>query len=205
MPLQAERGAQAKPVHASRGEDDRVKLAALELSQAGIYVAAQWKDFEIRPDCLELGLPPQAAGADMRRPRQFFQAGIVQRQEHVARVLPLWNGRKLETSRKLGGQVFQAVYRQINCTRRKGIFNFLGEHALDRNHDRRANAAGARQRDILNLVSASLDDLNVNFVAVLAQPAGNMIGLPQCELRATRADANRRHQSRVAAMVLDLS
>ena len=85
---------------------------------------------------------------------------------------------------QLSRQVFQRMHGEINSPGGQGFFNLFGEHPLGANH---------RERNISNLVAGSMDDFNLNFVPARAQQCGNMVGLPEGELRAAGADAEFRH------------
>ena len=85
---------------------------------------------EIGPQRLQLRLPPQAAGAHARSLRQIFNAGVLAASRKHPRILALGDGGDLKSRRKFGGQIFQAVHREIDAAFGQRFFNFLGEHAL---------------------------------------------------------------------------
>ena len=69
---------------------------------------------------------------------------------------------------------------EINASCGEGFFNFFGEHALGADH---------RQRDVGDFVAGGVNDLDFDFVATVAQEGGDVVGLPERELGAARADA----------------
>ena len=60
------------------------------------------------------------------------------------------------------------------------FFNFLGEHAL---------GADLGESDVGDLVAGGLDDLDFDLVAALREQSGDVIGLPERELRSAGTDA----------------
>src|SRR5580704_131611 len=72
------------------------------------------------------------------------------------------------------------MHRQIDATLGKCFLDFLGEHAL---------GADLGERYFLQPVAGRLDDFDFHRVTARAQERGNVVGLPERELRATTADA----------------
>jgi hypothetical protein len=66
--------AEPKSLEAGAGEQDRVEAAFLEPAQAGVHVAAQQLEDEVRAHASELRLPARARGAD---PRPVVKIGEV--------------------------------------------------------------------------------------------------------------------------------
>ena len=170
----------AQALQSSRGQDDGVVFSLLEFAQARVHVAAQRMNVEIGPDGLQLRLPAQAGRADARALWQILKAGIVARTESVPRVLPFRNGRDFESRRKFGGQVFQRMHGEIDAPGGESFFNFFRKHAF---------GADLGQGDVGDLVASSVDDFDFHFVAAAAQQRGDVVGLPEGELRAAGADA----------------
>jgi len=65
------------------------------------------------------------------------------------------------------------VHRQVDRAAQQRLVDFLGEKAL---------AAHLRQRDILNLVAAGLDDVNSGFDTQGLERFRNVLCLPQRQL-----------------------
>src|SRR6185312_12906105 len=74
----------------------------------------------------------------------------------------------------------------------EGVLNLLCEHAL---------GADLGKGDVEDFVAGGFDDSDVGGVAGLAQRVGDVIGLPERELRAARADAEMRHQDLMLSCV----
>ena len=169
----------------SRRQDDGVVLAFLQLAHASVNIAAQRMNNQVGPHSLQLRLPPQAAGAHTRRLRQGFDAVVLHRQEHIARIDARGNRDQLERRRQFGRQIFQAVHRKIDAPFGERFFNLFGEHAL---------GADLGQRDVGNLVAGGLDDLDLDLMAAFAKQRRDMVGLPESELGSARTDSEARHQ-----------
>src|SRR5581483_1951881 len=140
---------------------------------------------QVRPQRLQLRLPPQTARTHARPPRQILNRREVHRNKHVSRILSLGDRRNFESRRHFGRQVLQAMDREVDSRLGQGFFDLLGEHPL---------RPDLRQRYVRDLVAGRLNDLDLDFVASVAQQRGNMIGLPKGELRTSRTDAQPRHQ-----------
>ena len=57
----------AQPIQSGGSEDDSGVLTSCQFAQSGVHISAQGVDAEIGPHCLQLRLPPQAAGPDRWR------------------------------------------------------------------------------------------------------------------------------------------
>src|ERR1700692_622767 len=169
------------------GAHDFGVLALFELAQARVDVAAQRMNVEIRADGFELSLTAKAGCAYTRTVWQFLKAGVVARAEGVARVLPCGDGSNFKSLGKFGGQVFQRMYGKIDVAVGEGFFNFFCEHALGADHG---------EGNVGNFVTGSMDDFDFDLVAARAQQCGDVVRLPEGELRAAGADAEFRHGAR---------
>src|SRR5271157_805714 len=152
-------------------------------------------NLQIGAQGFQLRLATQAAGADAGVLAQRFDAGEGHRAEHVARILALGDGGNLEGGVQRGGQVFQAVHREIYAIFEEGFFNFLGEHAL---------GADLGERDLGDFVAGGLDDLELDGVPLGTEEIGNMMCLPQRKLGTARANAEAGHQFCAPESPLDL-
>ena len=72
------------------------------------------------------------------------------------------------------------MHREIDPPFGQCFFNLLGEHAL---------GADLGERNISNLVAGGLDDLQLDFVSTLAQQRGDVVRLPERQLRSARANS----------------
>jgi hypothetical protein len=93
--------------------------------------------------------------------------------EDIKRIFPFRNRRDLESRRPFGRQVLQAVNGKINMAGGQCLFNFFGEHPL---------CPDPGERHVSHFVPGGLDNFEFNLMTVLAQQAGNVIGLPQGQL-----------------------
>jgi len=59
------------------------------------------------------------------------------------------------------------------------LLNFFGEHSL---------RAHLRERDLGDLVAGGVNDLDLDFVPLSPQARGNVIRLPESQLRSARTD-----------------
>ena len=124
-----------------------------------------------------------AAGADLCTGGQRCESRVVLRDEDVARIDAFRRCGKNETGGQLGGQVFERVDGKIDGARRRGsFFDLLGEHAL---------RADLGEGDLLQAIAGGFDDLDLYCVALRTRRAGDVVGLPECELRAAATDARR--------------
>ena len=69
----------------------------------------------------------------------------------VARIFALGNGRQHQARGQFGGQIFQAVDRQVGAAVEQRFFDFLGEKAF---------AADLGEGDVGDLVAGGLDDFD---------------------------------------------
>src|SRR5450432_732547 len=166
------------------GENDSVVLVRFELPETRIHVPAERLDIEIGTNGLQLSQAAQTAGSNPCLLRQLLDEIVADRAERVARIFAYGNCCDCEFGRKFGGKIFQAVDSQVNLIFGERFLNLLGKHAL---------GADFCERDVNNLIACSLYDLNLNLVAALAQQFGNVIGLPQSELRSSSPNAQARH------------
>src|SRR5580693_3219932 len=177
----------AQPVQTCRRQNDRIVFTTFQLAQTSVHIPAQRVDVKIGPHSLQLRLAAQAAGTDTSCSRQIFNTRVFVRAKYVARILPGGHGRNLKTLGKLGGKVFQTMYCKVDASLGQGLFDLLGEHAL---------GANLGEGNIGDLVAGGLDDFQFDFVTPFAQQGADVMGLPECELGASRADAETSHQAR---------
>ena len=125
----ADAPAQAQAFQARGGQHDGVVVAAIELAEPGVEVAAQRLDRQLRMARADLRLAAQAGRADGAR-RQLGQRGVGVGDEGVARVGALEHGAQLERGLQIDRHVLQGVHGQIGAAVEQGGFEFLDEQAL---------------------------------------------------------------------------
>ena len=104
--------------------------------------------------------------------------------EDVAGVGALGDGGDLELRRELGGKVLERMHGEVDAAVFKRFLNLLDEDSF---------AVKARRRDkagLLHAVASGADDFDLGLKARIAQGIGDVVGLPKCELRTARADAD---------------
>src|SRR5207247_8466827 len=109
-----------------------------------------------------------------------IQALVFLGAEHVAGIFTLGDRGNFKSGRNFGRQIFQAVDREIDTPLSQSLFDFFCEHAF---------RADFGERDIENLIAGSLDDFDFDRMPARFEECANMIGLPECQLRSARADA----------------
>ena len=76
----------AQAIQPGSGQDHGIVFAGLQFAQARVHISAQRMNLEIRPQRLQLRLPPQAAGPDPSPVRQFFDTVVFRETENVSRI-----------------------------------------------------------------------------------------------------------------------
>ena len=178
----------AETTDAGSGEHNGIILTFLHFGDSGVDIAADVAEIEIGAEAGELRDAPERAGADDGTRAQKPELAA---DDGVEGVGPFGDGSDYEAFGKLGGEVLQAVNREVNATVEQGVFNFFGEQAL---------TAHFGKRDVKDLVSTGVDDFNRAGQASTFEFGLDMIRLPERELRAARAD--NQHGFSVAGWIL---
>jgi hypothetical protein len=176
----------AQAIQAGGGKNDSLILAGFEFAQARVNIAAQRVNLKILTKGLQLGLTAQAAGANVCLMRQRFNAGKLQGTKNVARIFARGDGGNFEIDAQFRGQIFQAVHGKVNTVFGEGFFDFLREHALGANFG---------ERNIRDFIARRLDNLKLYDMSMSAEEVGDVMGLPESELRTAGTDAETGHQS----------
>ena len=121
---------QPEPLQPGRGEQDRVVVAAVELGEARLDVAAQRGELQARVARRDLRGAAQAGGAHARPRRQRAERGVAVGDEGVARVLALEDRGQHETGRQPGGHVLHRVHGQFGAPVGHRLLELLHEQAL---------------------------------------------------------------------------
>ncbi len=77
------------------------------------------------------------------------------------------------------------MHGEIDAAGGEGFFYLFGENSFAKS----ALGAHLGQGDIGNLVAGGMNNFNFDFVAARAQQCGDVVGLPEGQLRAAGADA----------------
>jgi len=160
-------GEQPQPRQPGPREDQGVAAPLLQAAKARGDVPAQVLEDQVRPQRADLGLAPQAGGADARAGRGLAQPGSVARDPDVMRILARGDGGDGETGRGLGRQVLQRVDGDVAVAGEQRGAQGRGEDAGAAGDDQRAGGHIARRGD--------RDDLDV--VAEGAQACGTLARL----------------------------
>ncbi len=166
-----------------RGQNDRVVLTFVQLSQTRIQVAANVGNLQVRPHDAQLRRSPQRRRADARASSEVRQPSA---DDGIPRVLALRYRRQNEASRQIGRHVFQAVDRQVDRAVQQRLFDFLGEEPL---------GPDFRQRHVEDFVASGVDNLQTRLDTEALQSRLDPARLPQSELRTPRADGQHANRS----------
>ena len=66
-----------QPGETRSGQDNRIELAFLKLSKAGVHVSSKHDNAQVRAVRQQLGLPPEAAGSHLRTCRKIPEGHVV--------------------------------------------------------------------------------------------------------------------------------
>ena len=134
-------------------------------------------------------VPTQGAGG------QGVQRLLARADVGVAGVGAGRNGGQREARIERGGQVLERVDGEVDAAFGQRLFDLLDEDSLAVRPAAQGCAAivfrgGAVGVGLLQAVAGGVDDLDLDGVAGGAQGVGDMVGLPERELGAARADAD---------------
>ena len=167
---------EAGPTEAGECENDGIELAAAELLQAGVDVAANRFNGEIGTGGEQLAATPEAAGADAGGGLEVVYGPGGERDEYIPGIFPLGDGGGDQVSlidqRHGDRDVFEAVDGEIDFISEEGLIEFLGEQALP---------AGFVQRAIGDAVAGGFDRDKINLEAGMEPPqlSGDEIALSE--------------------------
>src|SRR3989442_10449866 len=119
--------APAQAVEPRFSDYDGIVFAAFNLAKTRVHIAAQVPYVKIRPRVTQLGLPPQAAGADTRTFAQGLQGRAAGGHQAVAHVFTAADRRKEQAGRRIRRGVFHPVGGKGHRTFQEGLFPFLYE------------------------------------------------------------------------------
>jgi hypothetical protein len=114
------------------------------------------------------------------------QAPVVFADEGVAGVRAWRDGCQKQALVDLRRQVFERVDGEVDAPGRQGVFDLLDEDA----GAVRRETVRRRKAGLLHTVADGANDLDLNAVAKRAELRGDVVGLPEGELRAAGADTD---------------
>ena len=147
-------------------------VAALDLIDAGVHVAADGLNVEVGPDEPELRDAAEGAGADHRAEFQIAQLAA---DDGVIRIGAARDSRDGEAGRQVGWQVLHAVHGEVDAAVEQRFFDFLGEETF---------AADSVERGVENFVAGGFDDLDPALGPARFQTFPDIVRLPERKLRA---------------------
>ena len=158
-------------------------MAFIQLSQARLYVSAQWFDLKMREARAQLAFTPQAGSADHAGRRQALQVAIVVGHERVSRILALCDGGDAESSLQVHRHILHRMHRDVRLPGIKCEFEFLDEQTL---------AADFRERRAEHAVALGghAKQLRLQRRIERLQPCFDMARLPHRQCAFARGDGD---------------
>ena len=154
------------------GEDDGVVLTGIQLGEAGVDVATQVADHQIRAGGAQLALAAQAGGADHGPLRQFGNGLETIGDEGIAGIFPLADGVQAEPLGELHRHIFHGVNGDIGPSFQHGGLQLLDEQPL-------ATDLGQRGIEDLVTLSAHGHQFDLQLRVQGFEPVFDKVGLPQ--------------------------
>lgn len=121
---------EAETLEARGGEDDRRVIAAVELREPRVEIAAQRPHVEPRMARAQHRLAAQARRADDGARRQRVERRVIVRHERVARILAAHHRREREAFGQRHRHVLQRMHGEIRAAVGKRALELLDEQAL---------------------------------------------------------------------------
>ena len=174
---------EAEAVKAGGGEDQRVGCAFGPLAEAGVDVAAHLDEGEVGAQCEKHRLAARAGGGDARTGGQHVQPPGRFADEGVAGIGAWGDGGEREARVYIGREVFERVDGEVDAAGGECLFDLLDEDA---------GAVGGEsiERSILQAIAGGADDFDLDGVAIGAKQRGDVVGLPEREIGAARANTD---------------
>ena len=173
-----------KAVQTGTREDQSVALAGFQFAEPGVDISAQSDELQIGTQGEELSATAWAGGADAPRIGEGVESPEGFADEGVTGVGARWNGGDGEARVEGGREIFIAVDGEIDASSGEGFFNLLDEDSFTVETFRDDEAG------LLHAVAGGANDFDLDGVALCAEGIGNMVGLPEGKLRATRTYAD---------------
>ena len=176
---------EVEAVEAGGGEDESVALTLRELLEAGVDVAANLDEGDVRTKCEELGAAAGAGGADAAAFGEPVESPEGLADPDVAGVGAAGDGGEGELGREGGGEILEGVDGEVDAAFGEGFFDLFDEDAFA------VEPGGGDEAGLLHAVAGGADDLELGEVAAVAESVEDVVRLPESELGAARADADR--------------
>ncbi len=182
----------AEAIKTSGREDERVAGTLFQAPKTGIDVAADFYKLEIGAECENLCPPAWAGRSNAGSGGQRVQGPVRLADEGITGIGALWDCGQLKARIERGRKVLEGVDRGVDLACRQCSLDFANENALAIKRD--AVECGRRNIPrLLHAVSSCADDPEVDGVALGAEEVGDVMALPEGELRAAGADAKCSH------------
>jgi hypothetical protein len=187
---------EARALEAGHGEDDGSVLAGGDFAEAGVDIAADALDAQVRAEGQKLGTAAEGAGAhesvcrqEIEGMREWGSGGVEGGEDQdVAGVFALGGGGDgqvgLIDQGHGDGQVFEAVDGEVDLVGEEGLFELAGEEAL---------AARFVEGAVGDLVAAGFEDHQLDGQAgvLLFEEIGDVLGLDAGQGAAAGAELER--------------
>ena len=180
--------AQAQALQAGGGQDDGVELAVVQFAQAGLHIAAQRLDHQMRKAGTQLRFAAQAGRAYHGAVRQLVQAGVAVGNQRVARVFALADGGQGKAFGQVHRHVLDGVHGDIGAAFLQGQFQLFHEQAL---------AADFGQRLVEDLVALGghAQDFHGQLRVQRLEAGFDVFGLPHGEFAFAAGDDELVHET----------
>ncbi len=179
---------QPQPVQSGHCQQCGRDVAAIDLGQARIDVAAKHHDFQVFPPVAKLGTSALRRRADDGTRRQFVNAGCRRADERITCILPRENTGNLDPVGQNRFEILHGMNRDIDVTGEEGLFHLLGEQTLSADVGQWAvgHAVTGRAND------DEFDVINCQVLMGGREFGPDLPGLSEGELAAAGADTHRR-------------
>jgi hypothetical protein len=149
---------QPEAAQPSRGQHDGVELAAVQLAEARLHVAAQGGVVQVRTLHAQLRDAAQGRGPHTSRRRQRHEVDAIAREQHVARVFTLGEAHQRHALGQLhvARDVFQRVHREVGLTAGHAGFHLGHEQPLATDGGQRTVGDAVAQRGDVHLLDLDL-------------------------------------------------
>jgi hypothetical protein len=171
-------------MHAGRREHDGVVVRTLGFAQAGVDVAADVLDVDVRPQPANLDVAPPRGRADYRLVRQCLQRHAVPGHQHVPRIVPQRKGDDRRQRVNARRQILRRVHRGVDLAPQERFLELTREDTSPTDLTQRRGSIGVTRR-------ANDVDVDRNLGVNGLEPLDRQSSLRQRQLAASGAESNR--------------